>query len=259
MDSFFKIVDLKVSIDDNLILKKIDLEVGKGEIHAIMGPNGSGKTTLSNVIMGNPKYKVEGGRIFFKGEDITNLPPNERAKRGIFLAFQHPVEVQGVRLINFLRTAYSVLNCYRLKDTFVPPKPIEFRNFIKSKMELLEIDDSFMTRYLNEGFSGGEKKKSEILQMLLLQPELAIMDEIDSGLDIDALRVISESITKFRNSNNAFIVITHYSRIFKYLKPDFVHILNGGRIVKTGDYTLAEKIEEEGYDWTLEELSTSIT
>lgn len=258
MSDFFKVIDLKASIEGAQILKGFNLSVNRGEIHAIMGPNGSGKTTFSNVVMGNPKYDVDGGDIIFKGESIVDLSTDERAKRGLFLAFQYPEEIPGVSFINFLRIAYNTINSYRLGDKFIQPKPIEFRNLVKSKMNLLDMDDSFLTRYLNEGFSGGEKKRAEILHMLLLEPELIIMDETDSGLDVDALKIVSKGVMEARSENNAFIVITHYSRILKYVKPDFVHVMFDGRIVKTGDYSLAHKIEDEGYDWILKEVSSNV-
>lgn len=258
MEAFFKVVGLKVRAGENIILKGVDLFVNRGEVHAIMGPNGSGKTTLSNVIMGSRKYDLEGGDIIFKGESVLGLTPDERAKRGIFLAFQHPEEIQGVSFINFLRLAYNAINSYRMGDRFTPPKPLEFRNLVRSKMAILEMEDAFLTRYLNEGFSGGEKKRAEVLQMLVLEPELVIMDEVDSGLDVDALRVVSKGILEMRNKNNAFVIITHYSRILKYIRPDYVHILVDGRIAMTGDYSLSDKVEEMGYDWVLKEVSSDI-
>ncbi|MCX8029795.1 MAG: Fe-S cluster assembly ATPase SufC [Brevinematales bacterium] len=248
MKDFFKVEDLKASIEGTPILMGVNLEIGKGEIHAIMGPNGSGKTTLSSIIMGSPKYDVDGGDIIFKGESIIDMPPDERAKRGIFLAFQYPEEVPGVSFINFLRIAYNSVMSYRLGDKFIQPKPMEFRNIVNKKMEILGMEDTFLTRYLNEGFSGGEKKRAEMLQMLMLEPEFVIMDETDSGLDIDALKLVAKTVMEYRSPNNAFMVITHYSRVLKYIKPDFVHVMIDGKIVKTGDYSLAELIEEKGYD-----------
>jgi len=253
-DIFFLVKDLEASIEGNKILKGINLGVNRGEIHAIMGPNGSGKTTLSNVIMGNPLYDFGSGDIVFKGESIVELPPDERAKRGIFLSFQYPEEISGVSMINFLRLSYNAINSYR-NPNFSQPKPMEFRKLVKSRMEILKMDDSFLSRYLNEGFSGGEKKRSEMLQMLLLEPELIIMDEVDSGLDVDALRVVSDAVSSLNDGKRSFVIITHYSRILKYVKPDFVHVMVGGRIVKTGDYSLANEIEEKGYDWILKEVS----
>ncbi|MGC8766868.1 MAG: Fe-S cluster assembly ATPase SufC [Brevinematia bacterium] len=258
MSDFFSVVDLKVKVEDKQILKGIDLEVNRGEIHAIMGPNGSGKTTFSNVIMGSPFYDEVEGDIVFKGESIIDLPPDERAKRGIFLAFQYPEEIEGVSLINFLRLSYNSVNSFRLGDKFVAPKPMEFRNLVKSKMNLIKMDDSFMRRYLNEGFSGGEKKRTEMLQMLLLEPELVIMDETDSGLDIDALRIVADAVNSYKSSQNSFIVITHYSRILDYIKPDFVHIMYNGKIIKSGDYSLAQKVEENGYDWVIKDANVSV-
>ncbi|MCS7298892.1 MAG: Fe-S cluster assembly ATPase SufC [Spirochaetia bacterium] len=257
MSEFFKVVNLRARIEEREILKGLNLEVNRGEIHAIMGPNGSGKTTLSSVIMGSPTHEVEGGDILFKGESILELPPDERAKRGIFLAFQHPEEIPGVSFINFLRIAYNAVFSSRLGDKFVPPKPMEFRNLVKSKIDLLGMDDYFLTRYLNEGFSGGEKKRAEMVQMLLLEPELVIMDETDSGLDIDALKLVANAVMNYRSSNNSFVVITHYSRVLKYIKPDFVHVMFDGRIVKTGDYSLSEMIEEKGYDWVVKQATTN--
>lgn len=258
MENFFKVIDLKVKVEEKEILKGINLEVNRGEIHAIMGPNGSGKTTLSNVIMGSPFYDEVDGDIIFKGQSIIDLPPDERAKMGIFLAFQYPEEVEGVSLINFLRLAYNAVNSFREGDKFIQPKPMEFRNFVKSKMNVLKMDDSFITRYLNEGFSGGEKKRTEMLQMLLLEPELVIMDETDSGLDIDALRIVAEAVTSYRSDKNSFIIITHYSRVLNYIKPDVVHVMYYGKIIKSGDYSLAQKIEENGYDWVLKDANVTI-
>jgi len=253
-DIFFLVKDLESSVEGNKILKGINLSVNRGEIHAVMGPNGSGKTTLSNVIMGNPLYEFDSGDIIFKGESIVELPPDERAKRGIFMSFQHPEEVPGVSMINFLRLAYNAINSYR-DSNFSQPKPIEFRKLVKSKMEILKMDDSFLSRYLNEGFSGGEKKRSEMLQMFLLEPELVIFDEIDSGLDVDALRIFSDAVSSLNDGKRSFIIITHYSRVLRYVKSDFVHVMVGGRIVKTGDYSLANEIEEKGYDWILKEVN----
>ncbi len=253
MDRFFEVRDLRVSVEEKEIIKGFSFSVDRGEVHAIMGPNGSGKTTLSNAIMGNPIYSVDGGDIIFKGESIIELPPDERAKKGIFLAFQYPEEVPGVGFMNFLRISYNAIMSYRYSDNFKPLPPMEFRKLVKEKMSLLKMEDSFLSRYLNEGFSGGEKKRAEMLQMMILEPELVIMDETDSGLDVDALKAVSDAVNLYRNPNRSFIIITHYSRILRHIKPDFVHIMFDGKIVLSGDYSLAEKIEETGYDWVIKE------
>jgi Fe-S cluster assembly ATP-binding protein len=246
MADTFEIQDLHVAIEDKPILKGVDLVVRKGEIHALMGPNGSGKSTLANAIMGHPKYKVTGGKILMKGENILEMDPDERARKGLFLAFQYPCEVPGVRTSNFLRLA---CNARAGKEIDV----MEFHDKLEQKMKFLEINEQFMKRYLNEGFSGGEKKRNEILQLMMLQPEFAVMDETDSGLDIDALKVVSRGINELRGPDLGVLIITHYERILRYITPDFVHILVDGKIVKSGGPDLAAHLEEHGYDWIVKE------
>ena len=241
-----KIENLHASVEGKPILKGVDLTIRRGEVHAIMGPNGSGKSTLSNVLMGHPKYQVTDGRILFKGEDVTALKVDERARKGLFLAFQYPLAIPGVPVSKFLRTS---LQAVRGKDVPI----IEFRNAFKKNMEELGISEAFSGRYINEGFSGGEKKRHEILQLLLLQPELAVLDETDSGLDIDALKVVSAGIEKFRSPEKGLLLITHYQRILNYVQPDAIHVLAGGRVVKSGGKELAQELEAKGYEWILKE------
>jgi Fe-S cluster assembly ATP-binding protein len=242
-----KIEDLQVEIDGQEIVKGLDLEVGKGEIHAIMGPNGSGKSTLANVLMGHPRYEVTGGSITFQGEDVFELEPDERAKLGMFLAFQYPSEVPGVSVANFLRTA---VNSVREEEL----SPMEMYRLLQEKMAIMQMDPKFAERYLNEGFSGGEKKRNEILQMLMLDPKLAIMDETDSGLDIDALQVVARGINELRGPEFSAVIITHYQRILRYIEPDHVHVMLDGRLVTSGGKELAEELEEKGYDWVRQEF-----
>lgn len=242
-----EIRDLHVAVEGKPILKGVNLTIHKGEVHALMGPNGSGKSTLSNALMGHPNYTVTSGDILFKGESILELSPDERARRGLFLAFQYPVAISGVSVVNFLRTALK-----SIRGEEVPVR--EFRKLLKEKMALLGMDDSFAGRYVNDGFSGGEKKRHEILQMAVLQPEMAILDETDSGLDIDALRTVAEGINKLTGPNLGVLLITHYQRILNYVHPHYVHVLVDGRIVKSGGSELAEKLEAQGYDWILREL-----
>jgi Fe-S cluster assembly ATP-binding protein len=242
-----KIEDLQVEIDGQEIVKGLDLEVGKGEIHAIMGPNGSGKSTLANVLMGHPRYEVTGGSITFQGEDVFELEPDERAKLGMFLAFQYPSEVPGVSVANFLRTA---VNSVREEDL----SPMEMYRLIQEKMSIMQMDPKFAERYLNEGFSGGEKKRNEILQMLMLDPKLAIMDETDSGLDIDALQVVARGVNELRGPEFSAVIITHYQRILRYIEPDRVHVMLDGRLVTSGGKELADDLEEKGYDWVRQEF-----
>lgn len=239
-----KIENLHASVDKKEILKGVDLTIHRGEVHAIMGPNGSGKSTLSNVIMGHPKYTVNQGNIFFKGKSVIDLSVDERARLGLFLGFQYPTSIPGVPVSKFLRMS---LQAVRGKELPI----IEFRNLFKSKMELLGIGDSFSGRYINEGFSGGEKKRHEILQLALLEPEMAILDETDSGLDIDALKVVSNGIEKTRSPQRGILLITHYQRILNYIQPDFIHVLANGRIIKSGGKELATELESKGYDWLL--------
>jgi Fe-S cluster assembly ATP-binding protein len=242
-----KIEDLQVEIDGQEIVKGLDLEVGKGEIHAIMGPNGSGKSTLANVLMGHPRYEVTGGSITFQGEDVFELEPDERAKLGMFLAFQYPSEVPGVSVANFLRTAVNSVREDELS-------PMEMYRLLQEKMSIMQMDPKFAERYLNEGFSGGEKKRNEILQMLMLDPKLAIMDETDSGLDIDALQVVARGINELRGPAFSAVIITHYQRILRYIEPDHVHVMLDGRLVTSGGKELAEELEEKGYDWVRQEF-----
>ncbi len=240
-EPFFRIDDLHVNVESREIVKGLSLRVGRGEVHAIMGPNASGKSTLANAIMGHPRYQVTKGRVLFKGEDITALAPDERARRGLFLAFQYPTAIPGVTMVNFLR---SSLRAVRGSD--VPVR--EFRAMLQETMAKLKIDQDFARRYVNDGFSGGEMKRAEVLQMGILQPDMAILDETDSGLDIDALRTVAEGITSLMTEDRAMLVITHYQRILNYVRPDFVHVLFDGRIIKSGGRELAEELEAEGYE-----------
>ena len=241
-----EIKDLHVSIDGKEILKGLNLDVKPGEIHAIMGPNGSGKSTLSSVIAGNEDYEVTKGSIFYKDENIEDLSAEERAHKGIFMSFQYPVEIPGVTVTNFIKTAINS----NLKARGQKEMPAnEMLKNIRDKAALLEIDSKFLSRSLNEGFSGGEKKRNEIFQMAMLNPTLAILDETDSGLDIDALRIVANGVNKLRNENNAIIVITHYQRLLDHIIPDYVHVLQDGKIAKSGDKNLALQLEEKGYDW----------
>ena len=242
-----KIDNLHVEIDGNEIVKGLDLDVGKGEIHAIMGPNGSGKSTFATVLMGHPRYEVTEGTVTFEGEDVLELEPDERAKLGMFLAFQYPSEVPGVSVANFLRTA---VNSVREEEL----SPMEMYRLLQEKMAIMHMDPKFAERYLNEGFSGGEKKRNEILQMLMLDPRLAIMDETDSGLDIDALQVVARGVNEVRGPEFSAVIITHYQRILRYIEPDRVHVMLDGRIVTSGGKELAEQLEDKGYDWVRQEF-----
>ncbi|MEO1652973.1 MAG: Fe-S cluster assembly ATPase SufC [Bacteroidota bacterium] len=241
-----KIENLKASIQDKPILNGIDLEVKPGEVHAIMGPNGSGKSTLASVLAGREDYEVEGGEVTFLEKDLLELAPEERAAEGIFLAFQYPVEIPGVTTTNFLKTAINQIRKYREEE---PMDAVTFLKTMKEKMKLVEMDDKLLKRSLNEGFSGGEKKRNEIFQMAMLEPKLAILDETDSGLDIDALRIVANGVNSLRSEDNAFVVVTHYQRLLDYIVPDFVHVLYQGKIVKSGGKELALELEEKGYDW----------
>jgi len=245
------IKNLHVSIGDKEILKGVDLTIKQGEIHAIMGPNGTGKSTLAYTLMGHPGYTVTKGEVHFKGKDVLALEPDERSREGLFLAFQYPVAIPGVTVANFLRTAINARRRAANKEDKGIPIP-EFRKMLKQQMELLKMDQSFAGRYLNEGFSGGEKKRAEILQMAALKPEIAILDETDSGLDIDALRVVAEGVNALSGPDLGVLVITHYQRLLNYIKPHFVHIMLDGRIVESGGPDLALHLEEQGYEWVRE-------
>jgi Fe-S cluster assembly ATP-binding protein len=249
-----QISNLKVAVEGNEILKGIDLDVKAGEVHAIMGPNGSGKSTLANVLAGREEFEILGGSVIYKGQDLLDLAPEERAREGLFLAFQYPVAIPGVTVANFLRTA---INAHRkAQDPEDKGMPIpEFRKMLKERMDLLKMDHSFAGRYLNDGFSGGEKKRAEILQMATIRPDIAILDETDSGLDIDALRIVSEGVNALRGPDFGAVVITHYQRILNYIQPDFVHVMLNGRIVESGGPELALQLEEQGYDWLREKYN----
>ena len=251
-DTIIDIKDLKCSIDDQDILKGLNLVVKKGEVHAIMGPNGSGKSTLSSVLAGKDDYEVTGGSISFLGEDVEELSPEERSWKGMFLAFQYPVEIPGVSNINFLRTALNERN----KSLGIDPiSAKDFLKMVTDKSALVGLNNKLKNRSVNEGFSGGEKKRNEIFQMAMLDPKLAILDETDSGLDIDALKIVANGVNKLKSKDNATIVITHYQRLLDYIVPDFVHVLHDGRIVKTGDKSLALELEKKGYDWITMDLT----
>ncbi|HIX45035.1 MAG TPA: Fe-S cluster assembly ATPase SufC [Candidatus Barnesiella excrementipullorum] len=246
-----KIKDLHANINGKEILKGIDLTVRPGEIHAIMGPNGSGKSTLSAVLTGNPAYEVTGGSVEFYGKDLLALSPEDRAHEGLFLSFQYPVEIPGVSMVNFMRAAINEQRKYRGEE---PMSATEFLKLMREKRAIVELDNKLANRSVNEGFSGGEKKRNEIFQMAMLEPKLSILDETDSGLDIDALRIVAEGVNKLKNENNAIIVITHYQRLLDYIAPNFVHVLYKGRIVKSGGPDLALDLEKRGYDWIKEEM-----
>lgn len=251
MSVALEIRNLHVSIDDKPILRGVNLTIKQGEVHALMGPNGSGKSTLANVLLGNPAYEVTAGQIIFDGKDLLEMTPDERSRAGLFLAFQYPVSIPGVTLANFLRLAINS----RMKAQDPDSKGIsvsDFRKLMRAKMDMLHMDHSFAGRYLNDGFSGGEKKRAEILQMAVLQPKIAILDETDSGLDIDALRVVSDGVNALRGPDLGVLVITHYQRILNYIQPQFVHVMYQGQIVEEGGPDLAVKLEESGYDWIRE-------
>ena len=246
----FEIRDLHCEVEGREILKGIDLAINKGEVHAVMGPNGSGKSTLSHTLMGHPGYTVTGGEVRFKGRDILELEPDERSRLGIFLALQYPVVVPGITMANFLRTALNSHRGYDGKDKSKAITPKEFRALLKDQLEILRMDDSFLSRYINDGFSGGEKKRAEILQMAVLKPEIAILDETDSGLDIDSIKFVAEAVNNMRGPGLGSLIITHYTRILDYVRPDFVHVLVQGRIVKSGGPEIAQELEKSGYaEW----------
>ncbi len=249
--SQLEIKNLHVSIEGKEILNGLDLTIEQGKVHAIMGPNGTGKSTLAYTLMGHPSYTVTEGEVFFKGQNVLELEPDERSRLGIFLAFQYPVSIPGVTVANFLRTAINSRRRAVNPEDKGMPIP-EFRKLLKEKMAMLKMDQTFAGRYLNEGFSGGEKKRAEILQMATLTPEIAILDETDSGLDIDALRVVSEGVNTLMNKDLGVLVITHYQRLLNYIKPDYVHVMLGGRIVESGGPELALHLEEKGYEWVRE-------
>jgi len=247
-----KIKNLQANIEDKEILKGINLEINPGEVHAIMGPNGSGKSTLSSVIAGKEEYTMTGGEMLFEGEDLSELDPEERAHRGIFLSFQYPVEIPGVSVTNFMKAS---INAHRKAQGLEDMPAKDMLKLIREKSEMLEIDRKFLSRSLNQGFSGGEKKRNEIFQMAMLNPKLAILDETDSGLDIDALKVVANGVNKLRSADNAVLLITHYQRLLDYIVPDFVHVMVDGKIVKSGNKELAYELEERGYDWVKQEKS----
>ena len=241
-----EIRNLHAAIDGNDILKGINLTIKKGEIHAIMGPNGSGKSTLAKVLAGHPAYEVTAGEVLYEGRNLLDMPPDERARAGVFMAFQYPIEVPGVSNAQFLRLAYNEKRKHLGEEEL---DPLEFKDLLKERAKIVEMDASFMSRSVNEGFSGGEKKRNEILQMAVLEPKLAILDETDSGLDIDALRVVAGGVNQLQNSENAIIVVTHYQRLLNYIVPDYVHVMADGRIAREGGKELALELEEKGYDW----------
>ena len=250
------IKNLHASIEGTPILRGINLEVKAGEVHAIMGPNGSGKSTLASVLAGREEYEVTEGEVLFQGKELLALSPEDRAREGVFLAFQYPIEIPGVSTTNFLRTALNQVREYKGQE---PLDAVKFLSLMKEKMALVEIDQKLLSRSLNEGFSGGEKKRNEIFQMAMLNPVLSILDETDSGLDIDALRIVSNGVNKLKSDTTATIVVTHYQRLLDYIVPDFVHVLYKGRIVKSGTKELALELEEKGYDWIKEEVDSTAT
>lgn len=250
-----EIKNLHVNIGDEKILKGINLIVNKGEVHAIMGPNGSGKSTLAQVLAGRETYQVTQGEIFYEGKNLLEMPPEERARQGIFLAFQYPIEIPGVANAYFLKTA---LNAIRKQRGLEEVDAMEFLSLVKEKMKLLHMEEGFLSRNVNEGFSGGEKKRNEILQMAILDPKLAILDETDSGLDIDSLKIVSNGVNALRNAERAMVMVTHYQRLLNYIVPDFVHVLSEGRIIASGDKSLAFQLEEKGYGWVVEKDAARI-
>jgi Fe-S cluster assembly ATP-binding protein len=246
---------LSATVNGIEILKGLDFTVKSGEVHAIMGPNGSGKSTFAKVLAGHTAYEVTAGSVLFEGKNLFELAPEERARAGVFLAFQYPIEIPGVANSQFLRLSYNTVQAQRGKEEL---DPLEFDDFVRETMKILEMNPDFLDRSVNEGFSGGEKKRNEILQMALLEPRLAILDETDSGLDIDALRVVSKGVNQLANKDNAIVLVTHYQRLLNYIVPDFVHVMEGGRIIKTGDKALALELETRGYDWVSAEYNATM-
>jgi Fe-S cluster assembly ATP-binding protein len=253
----FEIEDLHVAVEGREILRGVSLGVNRGEVHAVMGPNGSGKSTLSNTLMGHPGYEVTGGSVSFKGQDVLALEPDERARLGVYLAFQYPTVVPGVTMANFLRTALNAKRGYDGKDKSKAISPREFRALLQEPMQTLRMDNSFLSRYVNEGFSGGEKKRAEILQMAVLKPEIAILDETDSGLDIDSIKFVSEAINTLRGSELGVLIITHYTRILQFIRPDHVHVLVHGQVVRSGGPEVADQLERTGYSEWVDETATA--
>jgi Fe-S cluster assembly ATP-binding protein len=249
-----KVKELKASVEGQQILKGVSLEVNPGEIHAIMGPNGSGKSTFANVLAGNEAYEVDSGEVSFEGKDLLDMSPDDRAKEGLFLAFQYPVEIPGVSNANFLKTALNEIREYRGLEKL---DAMEFLNLVRDRMKLVEMDDKLLHRAVNQGFSGGEKKRNEIFQLAVLDPKLSILDETDSGLDIDALKIVAKGVNSLRRDDNATIVVTHYQRLLNYIVPDYVHVMLDGRIVESGDKQLALELEEHGYDWIKKEKAAT--
>jgi Fe-S cluster assembly ATP-binding protein len=255
----FEIEDLHVAVEGREILKGVSLGLSRGEVHAVMGPNGSGKSTLSNTLMGHPGYEVTAGRVLFEGQDLLQLEPDERARLGVYLAFQYPTVVPGVTMANFLRTALNARRGYDGKDKSKAISPREFRTLLKEPMQTLRMDDSFLSRYINDGFSGGEKKRAEILQMAVLKPRIAILDETDSGLDIDSIKFVSEAINSMRGPDLGALIITHYTRILQFIEPDFVHVLVQGQVVRSGGPEVADQLERTGYsEWVDEPAAAGI-
>jgi Fe-S cluster assembly ATP-binding protein len=256
----FEINGLRVSVEGREILKGVNLGISRGEVHAVMGPNGSGKSTLSHTLMGHPGYKVEGGEVLFRGQNILDLTPDERSRLGLYLAFQYPVVVPGITMANFLRTALNAQRGYDGKDKSKAVTPKEFRSLLKDQLQVLHMDDSFLSRYINDGFSGGEKKRAEILQMAVLKPQIAILDETDSGLDIDSIRFVSDSINQMRGPDLGILIITHYTRILKFIRPDHVHVLVDGQFVRSGGPEIGDELEERGYsEWVDEPAAVGTT